>query len=226
MHSATKGKSYKTNAETHIPNTAAYKVDIKNFYESVTFGRIYSFFNNIMKCNSDVAYLLSKLCSFQNTLPTGSCISPLLSFWTNIEMFDQLSTFSKSHDLEMTLYVDDITFSGQELSREICFNIDTIIASYGYKPHKQHLYTGSKTKVITGLALCNNRLDIPNKRRGKIRVILEAIKKEKNAIKKKTLCNSLVGMTYEVAQFNLAYARIIARQIRKRCPCTRQQISL
>jgi len=141
-------------------------------------------------------------------------------------MFDQLSTFSKSHNLAMTLYVDDVTFSGQKLSKETSFNIDKIIASYGYKPHKQRLYTGNKAKVITGLALCNNRLDIPNKRRGKIRVMIEAINAEKNADKKEKLCNSLVGMTYEAAQFNLGFARKIARQIRKRCPCTRQQVSI
>jgi len=226
LHSATKGKSYKTNAESHLNRKAIYKVDIKSFYESVTFGRIYHFFHEIMKCNKDVAHLLTRLCAYRRNLPTGSCISPLLSYWTNVTMFDQLHAFSKDHGLTMTLYVDDLTFSGDSISKKNCFEIDKIIASYGYKPHKQERYSTRKAKIVTGLALCDGRLDIPNKRRGKIRVLLEAISQEKDSAKKEKLCNSLVGMTYEAAQFNLRYAQIIARKVRKKCPCARQNITI
>ncbi|QJB58263.1 reverse transcriptase family protein [Pseudodesulfovibrio sp. zrk46] len=226
LHSATKGKSYKTNAESHLNRNALYKVDIKSFYESISFGRIYHFFHEIMKCNEDVAHLLTRLCAYQRNLPTGSCISPLLSYWTNVTMFDDLYIFSRAHGLTMTLYVDDLTFSGNEISKRTCFEIDKIIAGYGYKPHKQKQYSTKKTKIVTGLALCNDRLDIPNKRRGKIRVLLEAISQEKDAAKKEKLCNSLVGMTYEAAQFNLRYAQIIAKKVRKKCPCARQHITI
>jgi hypothetical protein len=126
----------------------------------------------------------------------------------------------------MTLYVDDLTFSGDNISQKTCFEIDKIIAGYGYRPHKQKRYSTNKTKIVTGLALCDGRLDIPNKRRGKIRVLLEAISQERDAAKKEKLCNSLVGMTYEAAQFNLRYAQIIARKIRKECPCARQHVTL
>ncbi|NDV19587.1 hypothetical protein GO013_09165 [Pseudodesulfovibrio sp. JC047] len=141
-------------------------------------------------------------------------------------MFDELSFFSKSHGLTMTLYVDDVTFSGNKIPKKNCFEIDKIIAHYGYKPHKQKLYSTKKTKIVTGLALCKDRLDIPNKRRGKIRILLKEIVREQNTEKKEKLCNSLVGMTYEAAQFNLKYAQIIAKKVRKKCPCARQRITI
>ncbi|TDT92233.1 reverse transcriptase family protein [Pseudodesulfovibrio indicus] len=226
LHSATKGKSYRSNAEAHLSKDVIYTVDIKSFYESVTFGRIYHFFHSTLKCSPDISHLLTRLCAYKRNLPTGSCISPLLSFWTNVTMFQELDLFSKTNGLTMTLYVDDLTFSGTDLPKKTCFKIDKIIASYGYKPHKQQLYINKKAKIVTGLALCGARLDIPNKRRGKIRVLIEAIARERDAEKKEKLCNSLVGMTYEAAQFNRGYARLIAKQIRKKCPCTRQQINL
>lgn len=226
LHSATKGRSYRTNAEAHLSNAIIYKVDIKSFYESVSFGRVYHFFHSIMECSKDVAHLLTRLCVYNRHLPTGSCLSPILSFWVNISMFRSLAKYSKKHAFTMTLYIDDLTFSGDKITKGQCFEIDKIIASYGYKPHKQKHYANQKAKVVTGLALCGDRLDIPNKRRGKIRVLLEAIAREKNADKKTDLCNSIVGMTYEVAQFNKGYARWIAKKIRRRCPCTRQQLSI
>lgn len=226
LHSAIKKKSYKTNAQVHDKSRVLYKVDIKNFYESVTFGRVYHLFNSTFQCSEDVAHLLTRLCVYRRTLATGSCLSPLLSFWANLEMFERLAAYSLSKNLRMSLYVDDLTFSGQRVPKNTCFEIDKIIASYAYKPHKQKLYPANKAKIITGLALCNGRLDIPNKRRGKVRVLLTTIAGENNIQRKERLCKSLIGMIYEAAQFNRKYAMQISKEARKKCPCISQSLKI
>src|SRR5690606_3312443 len=96
-------------------------------------------------------------------LPTGSCISPLLSYWINQSLFDQLHDITSREGSRMTLYVDDITISGEKATPEFLNKIAIAINSYGYKYHKVACY-GNGVATITGLIVNEGRLELPDRR--------------------------------------------------------------
>jgi RNA-directed DNA polymerase len=202
LQSAIKGRSYETNAEVHKNSDFVYRVDLKGFYKNIKEEFVRRFFMDTMLCPGDVASALARICCFNKIMPTGSCLSPILSFWVNKNMFDELHRFAKMNNMIMTLYVDDIIFSGTNITRNLMYEIDCIVKKYRYIPHKKKLYGKGRVKIVTGLAIVDGRLAIPHRRRAKMRILLRAFEDEKCQKKKDKLENSLWGMVSEAKRFD------------------------
>lgn len=165
LHSGRKKHSHITNAKAHAGDKKVLTTDIKSFFPSTTRKMVFNFFFNVMKCSPDVADLLASICTYNSHIPTGSQISMPLAFWANIRMFEQLCSLSKKHDVNMTVYVDDLTFSGNAINRHFLSVIKKIIHSNGHVAHpdKTKLFKESDVKVITGVAIKSDELLITNK---------------------------------------------------------------
>ncbi|MGE4262959.1 MAG: reverse transcriptase family protein [Desulfovibrio sp.] len=207
LHSAVKGKSYATNVQAHLYASEALKLDIKSFYPSITWIKIYNFFAKTMCCQPDVAFLLSNICSCNGHLPTGSSLSPLLSFLVNETMFDSLERVASKFGLAMTVYVDDIMFSGKYIGNDFEKRVKNIIQDHGYECHKMKKFKKNAVKLITGLAIRNGTLDVPFRRCAKVRILMEAIQLDANAAKRDRLVTSLRGMVNEMKRFNKGFAQ-------------------
>jgi hypothetical protein len=70
-----------------------------------------------MKCSPDVAEILAQICTCNGHIPTGSRISMPLAFWANHKMFDELKNIADTFEVTMTVYVDDITFTGSSVNK-------------------------------------------------------------------------------------------------------------
>ena len=90
MHSATKGRSYVSNAKAHLESKELYKIDIKKFFDSTKLQHIFGFFHNDMKCPKYISIILTLICTYHDHLPTGSPLSPTLSYFAHKNMFDDL----------------------------------------------------------------------------------------------------------------------------------------
>lgn len=203
LHSARKGRSYATNAYSHQNGAVFYKIDIRSFYTSIKIQKVFDFFHFKLLTSRDIAHALANLCCYKTFIPTGSCLSPLLSYFSNISMFDALNEYGESKKLRMTVYIDDIFFSGNNISKKFMFETNKIIINNGYTPHKQRLYRGHHVPVITGLALLgsnsqNVTFDLPNKRKVKILKVIAELNKKYRV----DLSTSLGGMLNEASQFN------------------------
>ncbi|ORU21299.1 hypothetical protein ACC93_10175, partial [Francisella tularensis subsp. holarctica] len=67
----------------------------------------------------NVANMLALLLTNKNLtngrhLVQGSCVSQILSFYCNKEMFDEVYKYSKERNITFTLYVDDLSFSSSQ----------------------------------------------------------------------------------------------------------------
>lgn len=207
IHSATRNKSYKTNAECHINAEDIIKIDIKKFFPSVKFHYVHNFFANTLQCSPDVAFILAKLCTVQTKkhgvhLPTGSCISPLLSFLANQRLFDSISEKCNQLGCTFTLYVDDITVSGKQANRALLTSIAQTIFNHGYGYHKFKIYHAVPAKV-TGLIVHNGKLAIPHIRAKRIRQLEETL--QVTVDNRPKILSSLVGRLSEAEQINPAY---------------------
>lgn len=211
IHSAVKKRSYFTNAEVHISAENILKIDIKKFYPSVKFGYVYDFFKNQLKCSSDIATILAKICTvvtnnYGSHLPTGSCLSPILSFWANRPLFESIQNIALKNNCNFSLYVDDITISGTKDPQGILNEIAKLIFNYGYQYHKIKIYRKVPAK-ITGLIIHNGSISLPHCRAMKIRDLQKTLRISKGNLRPALLA-SLVGRLSEAEQINPHYKTV------------------
>ena len=173
LHSGRKKHSIITNASQHlISDKKTLTIDIENFFPSTTQNKVFLFFRTIFKQSVDVADLLSHLLTFNNHVPTGSPVSMSLAFWANKNLFDELSKFSKNRNTIMTVYVDDVTFTGSGVNSNFLKNASKIIEKHNLKVKKSKvfLYKENQAKFITGTVVLNNKLEAEFKQFKALRV--------------------------------------------------------
>ena len=197
VYSATKGRSYVDNALQHKNDFPCVKVDIKEFYPSVKLAHVRRFYKEEMECADDVAHLLAVLCCSGRSLATGSAVSPALSFFACKGMFDDIAQLARERDLIFTLYVDDMVFSGAGATLAFAEEVRRLLARQGFVGHKIVRYRANAVKVVTGVAVANNFVDLPNSRQRKIRMAVDAFARVKARDELKILGTSLIGQYRE-----------------------------
>jgi hypothetical protein len=199
VFSATKGRSYLDNALQHRENVdqPAFKVDIRSFYPSVKTQWVRRFFEHDMKCAPDVARFLARLCCVNGALPTGSPISPNLSYFACAPIFRWMEAFASARDLVFTLYVDDMVFSGPNASRDMSKIVLGHLSSNGFRGHKVAHFREGQPRVITGSAISKNGVSIPFKRQMRIRLYERAFAATSDPEELQILGKALLGQYRE-----------------------------
>lgn len=165
IHSGIQKRSNITNAECHIGDHPVVTMDIRKFYPSVSKTSIYHFFYSKLQCSSDVSGLLAELCTYSNSLPTGSRLSMPLAYWANYDMYNSLISMCKASNITFTIFVDDLTFSGKNVSRSLIEEVTLIVKNAGLKihPDKNKFYSADQPKLITGAVVDKTGLKVRNK---------------------------------------------------------------
>ena len=160
LQSGVKGRSYITNAKLHVGNTPLVKLDIKKFYPSIDSARVYRFFSETLRCSPDVSGLLTKLTTYEEHVPTGSCVSQLLAFFSTKPMFDALNQLATESSSVFSCYVDDMTFSGAHATPKLLWSAKQVVHSYGLAYHKDKCYTFEQQKLVTGVIVDGGRIAV------------------------------------------------------------------
>jgi hypothetical protein len=203
LHSGVKGRSYITNAKAHLGTIKTYTIDIVKFYPSISRTKVATFFRDTMKCSKDVAAVLAKLSTCCDHVPTGSPLSQLLAYWTCKKMFDELHAASLSANVLMTCYVDDLTFSGDVLSRSWIYNtIKPIINKHGFKSHKDKYFGPDRPKEITGVIVVGNSIKVCNRHHKAIYELTLEILQVKNRGNSNKLYDTLIGKLSSAGQID------------------------
>jgi len=170
LHSGVKHRSNISNAEVHIGNHPVLTMDIQNFYPSITKKSIFNFFHNTMNAAPDVAGILAELCSYDGHIPTGSRISMPLSFWANYKIYSRLHSLCTGKSINMSIFVDDLSFSGANVDNLFQSSVKSIIEGGGLTvhPEKTKLYHRDKPKLITGAVVGNDGIKVRNKHHKRI----------------------------------------------------------
>lgn len=176
-HGFIKGKSIITNAFAHTQKKYVVNIDLENYFDTITFPRIYGIFKNKpFNFPPKVAKILASLCTYNNVLPQGASTSPILANLVSSSLDKNLTHFAKKYYVTYTRYADDITFSfnqtetkNQILSyanNQIILNhrIISIIENNGFKINFQKLriQKHSERQVVTGLVV-NKKVNIYKK---------------------------------------------------------------
>lgn len=162
LHSGRKKHSSITNAKSHL--FSQYKtltIDIEKFFPSTLAKKVFNFFFYIMKQSSDVANLLTNLLTYNGYVPTGSPVSMNLAFFANINLFNELHSFSTNRSCKMTVFVDDLTFTGKAINNNFLLHVEKIIVKHDLKikADKTHIFNENSPKFITGIVVKNNKIE-------------------------------------------------------------------
>lgn len=163
-----KGSSYKDNALKHLGHDYVITLDIKDYFPSCRRERVAKSFYHHFGMSGDIAYLVSKLLTFNGIVPQGSNTSSLIAFWSNFSMFCEIDDYCKEHGLTFTLFVDDITVSSHNAIPYLHYKkILSILIKNGFQVQhsKTKWFKKGQIKHITGVAVLADRIEIEHKKK-------------------------------------------------------------
>lgn len=194
LKSGVPGESQITNASVHILNERGFKFDIRQFFPNVKRSHVFGCFYSLFDMSPDVADLLTDLCIVDGALPTGSTLSGDLAFMSNWSMFNKLSAVADEFELNMTVYVDDITVTGMLATRQVYRRMISVVESHGFICHKEVFFRPHRVKTITGVAIQDGKMKLPNRRHKKIHERFLDLDNAANEEEFITTARSVIGM--------------------------------
>lgn len=195
-HGFTKGKNIITNAKKHKNKRFILNIDIKNFFESISFYRIRGVLmkNNNLQLPYEVANTIAHIACREQKLPQGSPLSPTLSNLVGTILDSRLSKLARSHGCAYSRYADDITFSTnkkrfptqiarpseQDPKKWIAGNeLSKIITKSGFEINESKTRMREKTErqEVTGLVV-NQKINTTVEYRKNVRAYVHRLIKE------------------------------------------------
>lgn len=173
-----KGISLKDNAIPHINKKIILKLDIKNFFENISFLDVYNSCFSIEYFPKSVGFILTYLCTYDNHLTQGSPTSAYISNLIMKEFDVEIGNWCNINDISYTRYSDDMTFSGNFNPSELIIKIRKMLYKLGLELNndKIHIVNKSQSQSVTGI-IVNEKLQVNAKYRNKIRQEIYYIKK-------------------------------------------------
>ena len=173
-----RGVSLKDNALPHVNAKIILKLDIKNFFDNITFSMVYNRCFREEIYTKSIGVLLTKLCTYNNKLPQGA---PTSSYISNIVMreFDEIiGKYCSYKSISYTRYSDDLTFSGDFCNNEVISLVKKELKKNAFKLNydKIHVIKRNRRQVVTGLVV-NEKINICKEYKRKIRQEMYYIKK-------------------------------------------------
>jgi hypothetical protein len=172
-----KGKSYLSNAALHSKARVVKTLDIQKYFPSTSSKRVYWFFHSRMLCSKDVAATLTRLICYKGHLPTGASTSPIMSYFANIDAFQAIAGICELNSITVSIYVDDITLSGDRVPDAVVWQVKREIKRVGLSYHKEKWSFEGQIEV-TGSILGNGRIVPPNRQLLKLHKVNERLKAE------------------------------------------------
>jgi hypothetical protein len=187
-----RGHSIVTNALPHVGKDVVIGLDLIDFFPSIKAERVRRYFRFI-GYDDEAAELLTRLCTYEDSLAQGAPTSPRLSNLVNFRLDARLAALAESRGLSYSRYADDITLSAcsADLEAAVRRNLKNqehvaqqvprvnaviraarmIINDEGYRLHmnrKLRIYRRHDRQQVTGLVV-NHRVNLPRETRRRLR---------------------------------------------------------
>jgi retron-type reverse transcriptase len=194
LFSPVKKRSYVDNAQHHKTSDAFWSLDIADFFPSCSANNVAWFFGKVLGCEPDIVKIFVQLTTLNGSLPQGSPCSPILAYYSNQKMWDDVKVLAEKYDCKLSIYADDITISGKVVPKELIWNIKQRV-------RKQRLsLKASKEKnsihnsfEITGVIIHNGKSLLPNRKHRMLGDLNREYAQAKNTDEKKTIKNRING---------------------------------
>lgn len=168
-------------SKIHTCKSVILKIDIENFFQSITLDMIKKLFSNEpFNFNSEIVEFLSHSLTYNKVLPIGSATSPILSNFVFKPIDEEIANIKGI--CNYTRYSDDLTFSFTSDSGNIAIimsKIIEIIEKNGFKVNikKTKVIKSYQRQEVNGIVV-NEKININRKYYRNLRAILHSIKQE------------------------------------------------
>lgn len=178
VHGFTKKKSTATNAAQHLKKRTVVKIDLADFFPSISSGRIHGLFQSKpFNFPNEIANTLTNLTCHKGILPQGAPTSPILSNMICFRMDRAIMQYARQNKLKYTRYADDLTFSSttkRAITNIATFSSDGLITispdvvgiiennGFTINDTKTGAYGKGTRQVVTGIVVnqkCNFKRD-------------------------------------------------------------------
>jgi len=233
------GLSVVDNASLHVGKEVVVRIDIKDFFPSITFPRVRGFFESL-GYNPGISSVLAMLCtdsprvllSHQNkscfvavgnrSLPQGACTSPALANLITHNLDKRIHAYSEKAKWTYSRYADDLILSTNDQKAapdRVVHGISNVIADEGFQVNKKktRIMRKSNRQMVTGLVV-NDDVRLSNRDLRRLRAFFHNC-----SIKGlETVSNEIGKDAMSVARGHLAYVNMIspaaANKLRQRHP--------
>lgn len=164
------GGSTRRNASIHVGKKKVLKMDIRKFFDHVTYSMVKERVFTANKYSESIRILLSVLCVYIHRLPQGAPTSPAISNIIMREFDEVVGKWCNEKGIAYSRYCDDMTFSGDFDEKEIITFVDHELRKNGFfLNHKKTicLHDGQR-KEVTGIVV-NEKISVPAYYKKKIR---------------------------------------------------------
>lgn len=165
-----KGASVAANAGKHQGRKIVMKMDIEDFFGSITFPMVLHHAFPTAYFPPAVGVMLASLCCCHDRLPQGAPTSPAISNLVMKPFDEYMEAWCGEREIVYSRYCDDMTFSGVFDGSEVKGKVYGFLRSMGFEPNlrKTRILTRGTRQVVTGLVV-NERVRVPAPYRRRLR---------------------------------------------------------
>jgi hypothetical protein len=194
LFSPVKGRSYVDNAARHKGARAFWLLDIADYFPSCTANNVAHLFHGVLECSPDVTAILVKIVTEGECLPQGSPCSPILAYYSNLEMWLSISKIVSDAGLTHSLYADDITISGSLIKKDTIWAIKRTVHRHGLRiKTEKELSLIDAPADITGVIVKDNQTTLPNRQLKRLFELRAERQRAKSAFAKSALDRQIAG---------------------------------
>ncbi len=141
------------NAQKHIKKREVITMDISHYFPNTKTKYVEDFFVTTFGATGKLLNLLMDITTYNGYLPTGGATSTLLSCFAHKNIFDSIYRKMQALNIDMTIYVDDITLStNKHIGNWVIKYINNALKTHGLWLKKSKVKRfGYKYAVVTGV---------------------------------------------------------------------------
>ena len=165
-----KGKRLQDNAAPHIRHRYLLKMDVTDFFGSITFLEVISAAFPSKMYPAQIGAMLTSLCCLGDVLPQGAPTSPALSNIVMRNFDDILGSWCQKRGITYTRYCDDLIFSADRPLYGVYCKATELLEARGFQVNekKTTFVTNASSQRVTGLAV-NEKVSIPKEYKRQLR---------------------------------------------------------
>lgn len=209
MVGGVRGRSTIDAARVHVDQPWLVTIDLRNCFPKTNNVVVYKALIKHLGCIPSIAATLTKLVTYHRRVPQGASTSPAVVNLALLDLHSEIAEICREQELQFSVYVDDIAFSGPN-ARLAIEPIIRAVQRHGYavgSKKKKILGRGDK-QAVTGVVV-NRHLSAGRARITELREEIIALSRQ--PIITSAQLRSIGGKINDVARINAAQGAAVSR---------------
>ena len=158
------------NANPHIGKKYLLKMDITDFFDSISFEQVYCAAFNTRYFPKHIGVILTNLCCRNDSLPQGAPTSPAISNIVMKNFDNNVGKWCEERGISYTRYCDDLTFSSDKPLYHLYVKVKKMLYNMNFEvnENKTRFVTSASRQSVTGITV-NQKLTVSREYKRELR---------------------------------------------------------